>query len=152
MGLVDIIGTGLLLFIRALEEDFHAVGEPAGDVLQLEAGEEGQDSGEVLEVVAEAFPFVHDVAAVLGFEAGGVVVAEVAGGEDDADDFFGAAAVRARVDRDVFHREGEVFHADAGDGVPCFFESEVLEHLLDACGVEFAGVGVQEAGPVAELA
>ena len=85
------------------------------DVLQLEAGEEGQDAGEVQEVVAEALPFVHDVAAVLGFEAGGVVVAEVAGGEDDADDFFGAAAVGARVDREVFHREGEVFHADAGD-------------------------------------
>ena len=39
-----------------------------------------------MEVVAEAFPLVL-VAAVLRFQTSSIVVAEVAGGEDDADDF-----------------------------------------------------------------
>ena len=59
-------------------------------------------------MVGEALPFVHDVARVLGFVAGGVVVAEVAGGVYQGRDFLCSRFVDVYVEWNFFQRHAEV--------------------------------------------
>ena len=73
-----------------------------------ELREEREDFPIVGKVVGEALPFVHDVARVLGFVAGGVVVAEVAGGVYQGRDFLCSRFVEVYVEWNFFQRHTEV--------------------------------------------